>query len=78
MDTIARIPCQELPDGERRENRVFVRFNDAEYHALKMTARKYDLSLSETIRRLIQEEDERNHYHLIESEDVRRKRREAS
>lgn len=69
---------QKIPDKQRRDTTVYVALNQHECFLLQCTAERLDLSNAEAVRRLIEEDNERHHYDLIEPEYMRSRNRQLS
>lgn len=66
---------EKIPEEKRRLITVEVALNKYEHFLLKSIALRLDLPMSATLRRLIEEDNERHHYDLIEPEWARQRNR---
>jgi len=62
----------KLPDDLRRDITIYVSVNKHEDFILTQIASRLDMTKSEAVRRLIEEDNERHHYDLVEPEWARR------
>jgi len=67
---------EKIPDKKRRKLTVYVSLNQYEDFILTQISHRLDLSKAETVRRLIEEDNERHHYDLIDPEWNRQRERE--
>ena len=65
----------KLPDGKKRTVNFGFTMTRREHFILKSVASRLNLTLADACRRLIEEDNERHHYDLVEPESMRPRNR---
>jgi len=68
---------KKMTEEDKRVINFGLMLTRQEHFVLKCIAERLDMNLSEAVRRLIEEDNERHHYNLIEPEYMRPRNREG-